>query len=806
LVRAQGENLPDTVTLVDASGFFDVDYYLQQWPALLVENCDPIVHYLGDGWRQKADPGPNFSTSSYLATNDDVRAAGINPLVHYLRSGKNEGRRIFPSRLRHGRRRPIAPSWEQWDALIKARRSSKAAPLVDVIVPVYRGLDETMRCLFSVLSTKQETPYQLVVVDDSSPEIELREQLDRLVAQRLIDLHRTGENVGFVRACNLGLALHLERDVILLNADTEVFGDWLDRLHAAALRQRRTGTVTPFSNNAEICSYPHFVQDNWLALEVSDEVIDQMAARANADAEVEIPTGVGFCMYIRRACLDEIGQFDVGSFGMGYGEENDFCRRAAAVGWRNILAPNVFVRHYGAASFGEKKAARVQAALDILERLHPSYLRIVEHFIRADPVRPFREALDVARLARRAGTGAVLFVTHTWGGGTERHVQDMTEILEAEGVPVFYCRAHARYPWLIQIEDLGTWETPNLSLFDPVRDLNQFAEVLRRIGVFHVHIHHFAGFPECAPDFFRAACDAAGLSYDVTIHDYMAVCPRINMIDRSGLYCGEPDLRTCETCIEKSGSPFGKPSVWEWRERYARLLLSARRVFVPHDDVARRMRRFLPRVDFVVRPHFESTPSPASMAKTVGSPSSHYATARPEPGQPRRVAVLGAIGQHKGAALLADTARAAMDRGLPLEFVVVGYTDRDAELRAIGNVVISGRFKEGEAVQQLTAAGADVAWFPAVWPETYSYTLSAALQARVFPAAFNLGAIASRLRVLGWGELMALESMLDPNAIAERLAEMPIVPPPDDGVHLLASKSYADPLASYYGLCDARRS
>jgi O-antigen biosynthesis protein len=801
VIRTERHNLANEVALARTSGLFDADYYLRQWPDLAAVRCDPIEHYLKEGWHHNSDPGPDFSTGCYLGINGDVRAKGVNPLIHYIKYGRREGRQSVPSRRRDeiNRERPIAPTSEHWNRLTEAWRSSSTVPLVDVIVPVFRGFDETMRCLFSVLTAKQHTPYQLIIVDDCGPDTRLREQIQELAAHGLLELHRTPKNVGFVGACNLGMALNSERDVVLLNSDTEVFGDWLDRLRTAALRQPRTGTVTPLSNNAEICSYPNFVQANWLPLEVGDEIIDQIAARANADSEVELPTGVGFCMYIRRSCLDEIGPFDVDNFGIGYGEENDFCRRAISAGWRNILAPNVYVRHHGAASFGEKKAARVRAALDTIERLHPGYLRTIDDFIRADPVRPFREALDIARLANRAGAGATLFVTHTWGGGTERHVQDMARILEAEGVPAFFCRVSARNPKLIQIEDLATRETPNVSFFDMARDLDRFVEVLHRIGVFHIHVQHLGGFPESAPDFFRAACHAAGIPYDVTIHDYMFVCPRINMIDRSGFYCGEPGLRTCETCVEKSGSPFGNPSVWEWRERYGRLLLSARRVFVPHDDVARRMRRFFPEVGFIVRPHPESIPNPTSTTEVVGIHSPH-ATGCPRPGRVRRVAVLGAIGPHKGAGLLADAARAARDQGLPLEFVVVGYTDRDEELRAIGNVGISGRFEEGEAVQRLAAAGADVAWFPAVWPETYSYTLSAALQARVFPAAFDLGAIASRIRAAGWGELMPPEHMLDPNVIARRLAMMPVSPPPDGGAHLFASPAYADPLESYYEL------
>jgi GT2 family glycosyltransferase/glycosyltransferase involved in cell wall biosynthesis len=801
----RAENLADQRALVAASGLFDAEFYLRRCPRAAASGVDPIEHFLLDGWRHGIDPGPGFSIEHYLAANADVRDTEVNPLLHYLTYGKAEGRSLVRSPERAGAdravKRAVAPTPEEWKAVVAAWKDPPGVPVVDVLVPVYCGLDETMRCIFSVLSEPQRTPYRLVVIDDCSPDDDLRAGLDEIAARGLVDLHRTPDNLGFVGACNLGMALHQERDIIMLNSDTEVFGDWLDRLHEVAYRRERSGTVTPLSNNAEICSYPKFVQDNWRPLGIDDAVLDQLAAGANAEVEIEIPTGVGFCMYVRRACLDEIGLFDAEHFGKGYGEENDLCMRAAAAGWRNILAPNIFVRHYGATSFRASKTARVKAALQTVERLHPGYMRLVGDFVSKDPVQACRAALDAARLSHRAQRGAMLFVTHGLGGGTERHVQDMAQLLETNGIPVFFCRVDPNDSQKIRLEDPGTPETPNLASFDIACELDRFARFLREINVAHVHVQHLAGFPESAPDFIRVACAAAGLVYDVTLHDYLAVCPRINLVDASGVYCGEPDLATCEACVSNDGSSFGHPSIWDWRERHARLLTGARRVFVPDADVSRRMRRRLPEIAFTVRPHPEVTVAGQLRIQPAGRVPTPVKTARGT----RRIAVLGAIGSNKGSALLADTARAALRRDLSLEFHVVGYTDRDKELRALGNVTITGPYKEGEALDRLLAVGADLAWFPSVCPETYSYTLSTVLMARIYPVAFDLGAIATRIRDAGWGELMPLRRMLDPEWTAERLAELPILESPARLQQLLMFHTYPEPLASYYELPEGFR-
>ncbi|MFN9953265.1 MAG: glycosyltransferase family 2 protein, partial [bacterium] len=96
-----------------------------------------------------------------------------------------------------------------------------------------------------------------------------------------------------------------------------------------------------------MASYPRFLQDNPYPLEIAYAELDELAARVNAAEAVEAPTGVGFCIYLRRDCLAEIGDFDEDPFGRGYGEENELCQRAIAAGWRNLIAADVFVHHLG---------------------------------------------------------------------------------------------------------------------------------------------------------------------------------------------------------------------------------------------------------------------------------------------------------------------------------------------------------------------------------------------------------------------------------------------------------------------------
>ena len=79
---------------------FDGQWYSNQYEIAL--SSPPECHFCERGWKKGWDPGPNFSTSGYLDANPDVAGAGINPLLHFICSGRKEGRSIRPSARRGG--------------------------------------------------------------------------------------------------------------------------------------------------------------------------------------------------------------------------------------------------------------------------------------------------------------------------------------------------------------------------------------------------------------------------------------------------------------------------------------------------------------------------------------------------------------------------------------------------------------------------------------------------------------------------------------------------------------------------------
>ena len=263
---------------------------------------------------------------------------------------------------------------------------------LDIIVPIFNAAADVDKCLIAL---EQHTPAfaRVWLVDDASTDIAIADLLEAFKgrAQFNMQIISNAKNLGFVGSVNRALA-QVKGDVLLLNSDAIITQDSVLAIARAAESVPNVATVTPWSNNAEICSFPNLCVNNAMP-ENLDEIA--RACATLVPRYPELPTGVGFCMFMSQVALRRIGLFDAATFGRGYGEENDWCRRALGFGMRNILCDNAFVAHTGGRSFaatGEKSGG------ENLRRLlarYPNYSEAVARFIENDPL-----SEDRARLSR----------------------------------------------------------------------------------------------------------------------------------------------------------------------------------------------------------------------------------------------------------------------------------------------------------------------------------------------------------------------------------------------------------------------
>ncbi|HVF64011.1 MAG TPA: glycosyltransferase [Casimicrobiaceae bacterium] len=308
---------------------------------------------------------------------------------------------------------------------------------------------------------------------------------------------------------------------------------------------------------------------------------------------------------------------------------------------------------------------------------------------------------------------AVLFVVHGWGGGIRRHVDDLAALI-SQDVNVLLLEPHDA-----DVARLRVHGTNDVAWFRLPTELGLLADFLHALNVARIHFHHVRGLPQAVLDLPLAA----SLPYDVTLHDYLTICPQLHLVDAQGRYCGEPPEHGCALCLAQRPAPWPL-DIMQWRARFGALLRAADRVIAPSEDVAARIHRYAPDLRIDVWPHPESP----IVLPTLW-----------------RVATLGALSAEKGLHVVTACAIDAHERDLPLSYRVIGAIAAPLPALPMWRLSRSGEYAEAELSGLLAAERPDVLWFPAQVPETYAYTLSVAIASGVPIVASQLGALVSRL-------------------------------------------------------------
>jgi glycosyltransferase involved in cell wall biosynthesis/GT2 family glycosyltransferase len=709
-----------------------------------------------------------------------------------------------------------------------AYRQGEAGPAtvagpIDVIVPVYGAAADFRRCLASVVETTDLARHRLVVVLDGPGQIEAVQALEpvaRQVGDGLLVLENPTRR-GFAASVNRGMAAS-RRDVVLLNSDTEVTERWLEKLQQAAYSAAEIATVTPFSNNATICSLPRLGAVNAIPTGHTVESFARLVERSSAREYPRIPTGVGVCLYIKRAVLDAVGVFDETAFGLGYGEESDFCMRALAAGFVHVLDDATFIYHAGQRSFGAARGSRVRAAERSMRRRHPAYRATIAQFMREDPLREARgrvgRALDGGRAGER--TTCVLHVVHGWPpfnhAGTETYARGLALRQGRQRDVVVYARIAQGDRSLgetTELIDHGVRVRLAVNNFTQRNPFSRnalrcppleadFARLVDEVRPDLVHVHHLAGH---GVGLLRAVTRRR-IPYVYQVQDWWALCARSNLLPPSRQLCAGPNPAKCARCLPLTGLPPAgllNRLLYRYRARATkRALRGADAIVVGSRFIAASHRDFgylPPRARIDVVPY-----------GVVGGRQRPLARPTP-PSLPLRFGLIGSIMPHKGIHVAVEAFREVAPERATLEVWgdpsnLPAYV---AELRDRGSAAV--RFNEPFAEERKAEVFAriDVLLVPSLGLESFGLVVREAMAHGVPVLASRRGALLEAFEdgqggaFFEPGDARALRDWVErlcrrPETIVEWRRRMPTIKGMDEHVEEIDA-IYADVLARRKG-------
>lgn len=646
----------------------------------------------------------------------------------YLANGRDaERRKILLDRL--GVNKTKRPHRHIEDNIFDRNASlsvqSGKSGAVTIIMPIYNAFNLLPEALRRI-ERNTDVAWRLILVEDASSDEKVRPWVETWAAKREnVTLLLNEKNLGFIGSVNRGFehALQYDDHVVLFNSDAFVPKDWASRLIAPILSDKSIASVTPMSNDATIFSVPSIAE----VRQVPDggvDKIDAAASRINPNFFVLAPTGVGFCMAINIDALRKASSLDT-IFGKGYGEEVDWCQRVLSLGFKHVGIPNLFVEHRGGQSFGtEAKARALIASAKIIRDRWPSFDKNVQDFIKDDPLKNARFILSCAFASTVSSQPMPVYIAHSLGGGAENWLREKLKISVELSQPAIVVRLGGSVRFRVELYLDGEKFIATTEKWEVVCEIVRSASSREIVYSCAVGDTCEIEVPNLLDDFLKGG----SASLTVLFHDFLPVSPSYTLLCSDGVYRSSViDMQndSAHTFNFVDGS---KGGLVEWQRQWKRALDNAHRLVVFSNNSAEIVAKTWPDLAYKVdvRPHLyvpTILPYTSVPYQKVGRPS---------------IALLGAIGQHKGAKVVSDLAEYIKYQSSTYDIVIIGEFDRSYKIPS--SVTVHGKYAVAE-LPELMAKYNVCAWFMAsIWPETFSYTTHEMLATGLPVVSFSLGA------------------------------------------------------------------
>jgi len=543
-----------------------------------------------------------------------------------------------------------------------------------------------------------------------------------------------------------------KNDVVCLNSDTIVTRNWLSKIYSCAYSHKKIGVVSPLSNNATICSVPEYGKPNKIPKGFSLDKFADFVEELSDFKYPPSPTCPGFCVFIKRQLINEIGTFDE-IFDPAYGEEDDFCMRAYKHGYLSVIDDSTYIFHHAKSTYNEKTLTLKEEHMKILMDRHPEYMDIVHGFGSENPLKYIQDRIQKSiKNNNRQSTKNILIVLHRpiYGqnpGGTELICRMLYEGIKGFSKYVMYVDKE----YLVVEEHtsngsrtLYRFKKGKSNYFKASQTEKEFLiNILNELKIGLVHFQHLLYMPT---DFFEIV-KKEGIKTILSCRDFYFICPRINLLEYGKLdgFCNAcQDMNRCDKCLEPVGFKAGFQQNWRNRcqeiiDQTDIIVTSTKSVFELYQQTYK-----------IDAKKFRLIPNGFNIEtiRKIPPPKLEH--------NKLKIGFVGAVMiPHKGRDLILDILEKNDNEKIEWHFFGNNSDPtlllKSRKIKPHGKVIIHGKYENAELPDKITKTGINIIIIPSL--ETFCNALSEVWAAQIPVIVPNLLALGERVRESGGGWL-----------------------------------------------------
>jgi len=621
---------------------------------------------------------------------------------------------------------------------------AKKTRSVTVVIPVYNAHDAVKDCLDSLVRTLP-SHVNVLMIDDCSPDKRINLLLNKYHHKNGFGHVKNNVNLGYTKTVNKAISLFPEHDIVLLNSDTVTTSGWINSMRYIAYSKDRVATVTALSDNSGAFSVPEIGEFNEIKAGLSHEQHARLITQNTPGEYMAVPTGNGFCFYIRRDFLNQFGLFDEDKYPIGYGEENDLCMRAFRGGWKNLICDKAFVYHKRSQSFKDDKTKLMQDGANQLRADYPEYKKLITRFHDVE-FNLMRSTVRSALSSNESVLPRALFVISTTTGGTPQTNLDlMRAVSDKYSCYLLRCDRLSIYLSVLINGELETLK--EVQLKEQINVIEHRSEeydaivsdILYKYKIELLHIRHIAWHSLNLP----LIAKSLGIPVVYSMHDFYSICPTVTLSNESGKYCSgicNKNGKDCKIALWDDNAIVNLKNnyIYRWREQFTEFLSYCDAIITTDESAKTQIISVYPQLadKFSIIPHGRNFPLIYPGEKLNSVP------------EKIKVIVPGNISIAKGALLLKEIIEE--DRQNKIEFHFLGKVA--SELNGLG--IHHGAYTRDDVIDKIKEIKPHIGVVLSLWPETFCHTLTEMWAAGVPVLAVDLGAVGNRIKESGAGWLI----------------------------------------------------